>query len=221
MSIILNIDSSLQESSVSIARDGSMLQHLTNSSQKDHAAFLHKAIKEVLNAAGFTSKNLDAIAVTAGPGSYTGLRVGFAAAKGLSYALGKPLISINTTEAMAKAVWLANGKQPGYYCPMIDARRNEVYTAIYDSDLKEIASPYAMIVTPASYSSLPEAENIFIFGSGAEKLKNICVRPNVLLKENREIFSTLAGISFQKFQEKKFAVLMNAVPVYGKEFYTA
>ena len=220
MSLILNIDSSLQESSVSIARDGSMLQHLTNSSQKDHAAFLHKAIKEVLTAAGFTPGDLDAIAVTAGPGSYTGLRVGFAAAKGLSYALAKPLISINTTEAMAKAVWLANGKQPGYYCPMIDARRNEVYTAIYDSDNKEITAPHAMIVTPASYSLLPATENIFIFGSGAEKFKSICVRPNVLLKENSEIFSTLAGISFQKFKEKKFADLMNAVPLYAKEFYT-
>lgn len=220
MSLILNIDSSLQESSVSIARDGSMLHHLTNSSQKDHAAFLHKAIDEVLKNMGFTAENLDAIAVTAGPGSYTGLRVGFAAAKGLSYALAKPLISISTTEAMAKAVWTANGKQSGYYCPMIDARRNEVYTAIYDADMQEITAPHAMIVTSESYSSLPATENIFIFGSGAEKFKNICVRPNVLLKEYREIFSTLASISFKKFKDKKFADLMNAVPVYAKEFYT-
>ena len=219
MSLILNMDSSLQESSVSIARDGSMLKHLTNSPQKDHAAFLHIAIKQVISDAGFTPEDIDAVAVTAGPGSYTGLRVGFAAAKGLSYGLQKPLISVNTTEVMAKAVWLANGKQPGYYCPMIDARRNEVYTAIYDSDIKEIRSPHAMIVTPESYSSLPTSENIFIFGNGAVKWNDTSVRSNVFLKEDSEIFSTLALISFQKFKEKKFAALMNAVPVYAKEFY--
>ncbi|MEJ7609620.1 MAG: tRNA (adenosine(37)-N6)-threonylcarbamoyltransferase complex dimerization subunit type 1 TsaB [Ferruginibacter sp.] len=126
MSIILNIETSLPEAGVSISCDGLMLQHLTNPVQKEHASFLHIAIREILEKSNLQIHDIDAVAVSSGPGSYTGIRVGFAAAKGLCFALKKPMISIGTLEMMAQAAALETGKEKDFlYCPMIDARRSE------------------------------------------------------------------------------------------------
>jgi tRNA threonylcarbamoyladenosine biosynthesis protein TsaB len=124
MSYILNIDSSTEQASVSISKDGNILSVLFNEVQKDHASFLHTAIEKLTIKCGISLVNIDAIAVTIGPGSYTGLRVGLAAAKGLCYALNKPLITLSTLKAMAKqAVMQQDFPDKYYYCPMIDARR--------------------------------------------------------------------------------------------------
>jgi len=219
MALILNIDSSMQESSVSLARNGSMLQHLTNSSQRDHAAFLHVAVKDLLAGSGIAAADLDAVAVTSGPGSYTGLRVGFAAAKGLSYALRKPLISISTTEVMAESVRTLH---PGgdLYCPMIDARRNEVFTAAYDGQLNEVTPPHAVIVNETSFIFSPNFLQVYFFGNGAWKWAPFANKERNFFPETGNVITAMASLSHVFFHEKKFADINYSVPLYGKEFYT-
>ena len=124
MSIILNIDTSLETASVSISKEGIILSIQTNAIQRDHAAFVHIAINELLANENLNVSQLDAVGVTLGPGSYTGLRVGLSAAKGLCYALNKPLITVGTLQIMTKDMMLQMDKPTNYlFCPMIDARR--------------------------------------------------------------------------------------------------
>ena len=139
MSVMLNIDTSLENASVSIAENGEILSYLTNSVQKNHAVFLHIAIDKLLTLNSLQPPDLDAIACTIGPGSYTGLRVGLAAAKGLAYGLHIPLISVGTLNAMARtAILQQNNNGDFLYCPLIDARRMEVYTALYNAEQEEL-----------------------------------------------------------------------------------
>ena len=147
MSYIINIDTATATAHVSIAQDGKLLQALQNESQKDHGAFVQTAIQQLLKAAALSFVDIDAIAVTAGPGSYTGLRVGLASAKGLCYALNKPLLTLNTLEVLTTAAKkFSNNQQGVLYCPMIDARRMEVFTALYTDTLTALVPPCAMIL---------------------------------------------------------------------------
>jgi tRNA threonylcarbamoyladenosine biosynthesis protein TsaB len=135
MALILNIDTATETGGICIAEEGKTLAMAVNPEQKDHASWLHPAVEKIMRDAGCGMKDLQAVAVTAGPGSYTGLRVGMAAAKGFCYALGIPLITENTLKVMALA---AKEQAPGdgLLCPMIDARRMEVFTAVYQNDLE-------------------------------------------------------------------------------------
>ena len=145
MSLILNIDTATEKAHVSLSNDAVILQSLYNESQKDHAGFLQPAILRLVKDAAVSLKNIDAVAVTAGPGSYTGLRVGMASAKGICYALQKPLIALNTLEVMAASALYHPGIHAAnpvdLFCPMIDARRMEVYTALYNRQLETILAP--------------------------------------------------------------------------------
>ncbi|MBA2250622.1 MAG: tRNA (adenosine(37)-N6)-threonylcarbamoyltransferase complex dimerization subunit type 1 TsaB, partial [Chitinophagaceae bacterium] len=144
MALILNIDTCTENAIVSLANNDVIIGTMNNSNQKDHASFLHTAIKNLLDKSGILISQLNAIAVTAGPGSYTGIRVGMAAAKGLAYALQIPLISLNTLEVIAMCSIIQSENKDAFFCPMIDARRMEVFTAVYDQFLKEIIAPCAM-----------------------------------------------------------------------------
>ena len=220
MSLLLCIDSSMENASVSISREGSVLQHLTNNVQKDHAAFLHVAIAELLKKHKLKSSDLDAVAVSSGPGSYTGLRVGFAAAKGLSFALNKPLISIGTLEMMAKAVQMKGDLNPGeLFCPMIDARRAEVYTGLYTQDIETVQPPHALILTAASFEDELLNNKIFFFGNGVSKFQQIVSNANAVFLEMPETISALAALAFYKFNCHDFVPVMSAAPQYVKEFY--
>lgn len=157
MSLILNIDTSTDFATITLAEDGKVLKSISNTIQKDHAAFLHPAVNEVLQSGERKISDLDAIAVTAGPGSYTGIRVGLAAAKGLSLALNIPLITINTLLLLAKDAILNHTSGTDIlFCPVIDARRMEVFTAVYNNTLSEILSPCTMILTNNSYDDFNE-----------------------------------------------------------------
>ena len=142
MALILNIDTSTEKASICIASNGVSTALLENAQQKEHAGWIHPAIEELLEQTKYTLHDLEAIAVTAGPGSYTGLRVGMATAKGLCYALNIPLITENTLRAMALASRQAyDGKinlENILFCPMIDARRMEVFTALFNPALEEV-----------------------------------------------------------------------------------
>lgn len=220
MGLILNIDTSLEDGSVSLSRNGVIISVKKNSSPKEHAAFLHPAVKVLLAEAGVNAGSLDAIAVTIGPGSYTGLRVGLAAAKGICYAIKKPLISVGTLNAMAKTVILQNDDSENLiYCPMIDARRAEVYTALYQADMKEILPAQAVILDPTSFAEKLKLNNILFFGNGSYKWKDICTYKSAMFFKNAEIFSAISLIAFEKFLAKDFADIGFTNPLYTKEFY--
>lgn len=218
MGLILNIDTSLETASVSIAKDGVILSALTNEVQKEHASFLHIAINELLKKNSVKAAELDAIAVTEGPGSYTGLRVGMASAKGMSYALSKPFITVGTLEAMALQSILTINEEV-MYCPLIDARRMEVYTAIYDHRLEVLLQPCAMILTENSFSEQLAKGKIIFTGSGAQKWKTLTSSVHAAFEDVKEITTAISILSEKKFSQKKFINLAHSEPLYIKEFY--
>jgi tRNA threonylcarbamoyladenosine biosynthesis protein TsaB len=221
MSFILNIDTSLETASVSIAKDGNILSFQTNAIQKDHATFLHVAIAELLSKENLQLSQMDAIGVTLGPGSYTGLRVGLSAAKGLCYALNKPLISVGTLEMMTKDVLMNIDNATNFlFCPMIDARRMEVFCAIYDADLKEIAEPHAKVLAPQSFAKKYDKKMFIFFGSGMEKWKGITTNNNAFFTTNKFLPKALSVLTYEKFSIKNFENLFSSIPQYSKFFYT-
>ncbi len=220
MATIINIDSSLETASVSIATDGIIKKQLTNGVQKEHASFIHVAIQSLLKDVQINIEAVDAIACTVGPGSYTGLRVGLAAAKGICYALNKPLLTINTLHAIAHAVFAKQENNVSlYYCPMIDARRMEVYTALYDQDLKEITPAYAVVIDENFCETLFKERDVIFCGNGMQKFKELCISKHAFFEEIGEIFSSINLLSYNKYLTKDFANLVMAAPLYAKEFF--
>ncbi|MEO6489620.1 MAG: tRNA (adenosine(37)-N6)-threonylcarbamoyltransferase complex dimerization subunit type 1 TsaB [Ferruginibacter sp.] len=219
MSLILNLDTSLEIASVSIATDGVIMFTVVNDIQKEHASFLHIAIKEMLTRSSFDISQLDAIAVTHGPGSYTGLRVGMSSAKGLCYALNKPLITIGTLDAMAVSVINKTTATDILYCPMIDARRMEVYTAIYDCHMNQLLPACAMVLTTSSFESFLVKYKIIFFGNGTIKWKTIMRTDNATFLEMDNIAQAISTMAYKAFCNKQFADLRYTDPFYIKEFY--
>jgi tRNA threonylcarbamoyladenosine biosynthesis protein TsaB len=227
MSFILNIDTASQNAHVSFAKDGVVLNSLNSESQKEHGSFLQAAIKQLTKTTGINLKEIDAIAVTSGPGSYTGLRVGFASAKGLCYALKKPLLTIGTLEALTSSALLlypSAADENTLFCPMIDARRMEVFTAVYQKNLSVLLQPCAMILDELSFEKELSKSKILFFGSGSEKWSKICPdnfrNSNALFKSVSILPESLSKSSNILFSQKKFTDLAYSEPFYLKEFQT-
>jgi tRNA threonylcarbamoyladenosine biosynthesis protein TsaB len=221
MALLLNIDTATEHASVCISKDDVVLGMIESTEQKNHASFVQPAIRELMAAAGYTLKSLDAIAVTAGPGSYTGLRVGLASAKGICYALNKPLILVNTLEVMAQAVV---SRQPSIdpsalLCPLIDARRMEVFTALYDTSLHEIEPPHALVVDENSFAAVLKVQSVVFSGSGHAKLKEIIVSPAAIFSGVQHHAGDLAVRALKAYQSNLFADLAYSEPLYVKEFF--
>ena len=216
MSYILNIDTAVTTASVCVSNGNETAAFLFNPSQKDHAAWLHPAIRQVVSDAGISLQRLDAIAISAGPGSYTGLRVGMSAAKGLCYALQKPLITINTLQMMAAAV---DDTELTLLCPMIDARRMEVFTAIYDTSLRQIMAPTNMILTETSFSEVLQGSPVLFFGNGSEKFRTIVHHPNAMFAHVEVTAKHMTALTLRRFAQNDFDNLAYTEPFYGKEFY--
>ena len=224
MSLILNIDTATETGHVSIAKDGVVLHDMFNDQQKNHAGFLQPAIKQVLADSEILIHEIDAVAVTEGPGSYTGIRIGIASAKGLSYALNKPLIVINTLEVMAKSAIQQLQVQLSFndkalLCPMIDARRMEVFTAVYDILLTNILQPSAVILDISSFKSLLNEHFVNFFGSGSKKWKGECNHKNAFFTEINITAPALSSLSVNKFNQNLFTNVAYSEPLYIKEFY--
>lgn len=173
MALILNIDTATNIGSVCLSKDGQVLQTLVNDQQQDHAATMTLFIQQLMQEHQVTAAQLDAIAVSAGPGSYTGLRVGVATAKGLCYAWEKPLIAISTLQQMTQGILNVANDANALYVPMLDARRMEVYTAVYTSKLDEILAPQALILTPESYAAQLAEKQVYFFGNGSDKWQQL------------------------------------------------
>lgn len=222
MSLILNIDTASERAHISIAKDGTVLQVMFSDSQKEHASFLQPAIDQLIKSMGLQLTDIDAFAVTAGPGSYTGLRVGLASVKGLCYALQKTLIMIGTLELLtASAISIQkNTKEVFLYCPMIDARRMEVFTAIYDFDLNKQLAPCAMILNTLSFKQELEDNKILFFGNGSDKWKVVCNNKNALFENVLILPEAMSKQSNILFLKKTFTELAYCEPLYVKEFQT-
>lgn len=218
MSLILNIDTAQEIAFTCIAENGQLLYSAENHSQKDHATFLHLAIDEILKKAAISIKKLDAIAVTKGPGSYTGLRVGMSAAKGLAYTLQKPLITINTLELMAQDIITSIDDKESFVCPMIDARRMEVFYALYDSKLKEIHAPSAIIIDENSFSDSLTTNSIYFTGSGSDKFQQICNHKIAKFVDSNNLQLSMSQFSQLKFDQKLFNDLVTTEPDYIKPY---
>ena len=217
MAIILNIDTSVETASVCLSHHTEVIGQAVNENQKDHAAWLHTAIINLINGAQLQINDINAIAISIGPGSYTGLRIGLAAAKGLCYALSLPLISINTLEMMAHSVAKEKGE---FICPLIDARRMEVFTATYNKSLEEITKPFALIVDKNSFTDLLSSGSVIFCGNGSKKLQTILDHDNAFYSNTIATATDLVHLSSMYFQDKKFANLAYTEPYYLKEFYS-
>jgi tRNA threonylcarbamoyladenosine biosynthesis protein TsaB len=219
MSLILNIDTATEQASVSLALEGKLLLEKINQQQMDHAAWIHTAIEELLKESGRQVTGLKAIAVMAGPGSYTGLRVGMATAKGLCYALGIPLVTLNTLKLMGFSA--SKDASPGVLlCPMLDARRMEVFTALYDTELKELMPPCAMILQPDAFSSWLSVNPIIFFGNGSNKAKTLLTQENAMFKDIFYKAEDISLLSYGRFIHADYSDLAYTAPVYLKDFYT-
>lgn len=222
MSLILHINTSDTLAGVSLGSNGQVLAYCENDLQKEHASFLQPAIKRLLKAQRLTLHEVDAVAVVNGPGSYTGLRVGLASAKGICYALNKPLITINALKLMSKAAVMSMNKelQPlPLLCPMIDARRMEVFTAIYNSDLQTILPAQALVLTDESFVNILLQHEILFFGNGSAKYRTLTKHHNAHFAAEYVTTEALATLSEDAFSINDFANVAYSEPLYLKEFY--
>jgi tRNA threonylcarbamoyladenosine biosynthesis protein TsaB len=220
MALLLHIDTATEHASVCISDNEKVLAIEESKEQKNHASFLQPAIQSICKKLDLELKNIDAVAVTQGPGSYTGLRVGLASAKGLCFALQKPLILVNTLEVMARAAMQENFNETYLYCPMIDARRMEVFTALYNAELNEIIPTSAIILNESSFEEQLKHNKIIFSGSGYVKFKNILSHPNAIFSSIQHSSLQMIPSALQKFNSQQFADIAYSEPFYGKEFYT-
>jgi len=217
---LLSIDTSTRGCSVAVHENGVLLAGYDLYTDKSSSAMLTTLMKNAVEHAGFALHDLDAVVVAKGPGSYTGLRVGVSTAKGLCYALDKPLIAINTLEAMAQQV-IPFFSEEMFFCPMIDARRMEVYASVFDSDGKVVQETKAVIMDEHSFEELLRDRKVVFFGDGAAKCKALLSgNPNaVFLKEEiRPSAKTVGGLAVKTFAENNFEDLATFEPYYLKDF---
>ena len=215
MSYILNLETATKNCSVAIAKDGkTILCKEMAEVGYSHAEKLHVFIEECLQELHLTFKDLSAVAVSQGPGSYTGLRIGVSAAKGLSFALDIPLIAIDTLQILASQLTISEG----IIIPMIDARRMEVYSAIFNSKLEKIREVQAEIITEDSF--LESNEPIHFLGDCSEKVKTVLTNQNFIFHDEKVFPSSkeMDCLSFKKLQEKDFVDVAYFEPYYLKDF---
>ena len=218
MSYILNIETATKNCSVSLAKDGATIICKEIAEQGySHAEKLHVFIDEIIKEAAISMSDLNAIAVSQGPGSYTGLRIGVSAAKGLCYALEIPLIAIDTLTSLANQVQ----QDDGLIIPMIDARRMEVYSAIFNSNKEMIREVQAQILTEESFVN--QTETIYFVGDSSEKAKSVLNQSNFIFLDKIVFPSAneMSAISYAKFQNSDFVDVAYFEPYYLKDFLFA
>ena len=212
---ILNIETATKNCSVSIAKNGETiaLREIAEEGYS-HAEKLHVFIEELISESKITFKDLNAIAVSQGPGSYTGLRIGVSSAKGLCYALNIPLIAVDTLQSLAAQISISNG----VIIPMIDARRMEVFSAIYDKDLNNIQKVSAEIITEESYQN--RDEEMHFLGDGASKCKEFLNKSNFIFHDNVIYPSAkeMSKLSFEKYKISDTVDVAYFEPLYVKGF---
>jgi len=218
LACILNIETATTVCSVSVSRNNELLAFKEIDNGFTHAENLHLFIETVLSEAKLSASQLAAIAVSKGPGSYTGLRIGVSAAKGLAYALQIPLISIDTLQVMAAAA--AEQKACDFYCPLVDARRMEVYTAVYNQLLHRETAVEALIADEHSIAKFRQYTSIGFFGDGMLKCKDLLGElSNAMFIDNiTPSAKFMPALAFKKFSENQFEDVAYFEPFYLKDF---
>ncbi|WP_299127365.1 tRNA (adenosine(37)-N6)-threonylcarbamoyltransferase complex dimerization subunit type 1 TsaB [uncultured Winogradskyella sp.] len=216
MALILNIETATTNCSVSLSNDGeTLVLKEDNNSGYSHAEKLHVFIDEVFKQAKVRPKDIHAVAVSKGPGSYTGLRIGVSTAKGLCYALDKPLIAINTLESLAHQV----NVNDGFIVPMLDARRMEVYSAIYNSKYQQQREIKAEVLSEDSYSALLGDHKVYFIGNGVEKTKTLIANSNAIFIDNKlPSANEMVILSELKYQKSDTEDVAYFEPYYLKDF---
>jgi tRNA threonylcarbamoyladenosine biosynthesis protein TsaB len=225
MASILCLETSTEVCSVALSVNGIVAEVREDKSGKNHAQLLAGFVEEVMKSQNLPFNKLDAIAVSCGPGSYTGLRIGVSTAKGLCYAAGLPLIAIPSLQAMAHAIVTNKivlgfeNKEQMYFCPMIDARRMEVYAAIYDEYMNLVRGIQADIIDHLSFGQYLSDHKILFFGNGADKCKSTIQHPNALFLDNVTTSARfMAKPAEEYFQIANFVDVAYYEPFYLKDF---
>lgn len=217
MAVILNLETSTTNCSVSVSKNGKVLalKELDDAGYT-HSENLHVFIRAVLKSASLSLPNIDAIAVSKGPGSYTGLRIGVSAAKGLSYTLDKPLISVPTLESLSLQLKI----DEGFIIPLLDARRMEVYSAVFDKNHQQVRNTEAEIIVVNSFSAFLDQGKTHFIGSGAEKCKGIINHPHAVFSNTVHVPSAkeMALLAETKYKAGNFEDVAYFEPYYLKDF---
>ena len=215
MALILNLETATKNCSVSLSNEGKTMVCKEIAEQNfSHAEKLHLFIAEVLAENNLVFSDLSAVAVSQGPGSYTGLRIGVSSAKGLCYALNIPLIAVDTLQLLAKQIQI----EKGIILPMIDARRMEVFTAFYDKNFNQIRNVQAEIIDENSYAEIDEI--LHLVGDGTEKFKTTLTNDKFVFHSNVIYPSAkeMSALSYEKFQNHDFVDVAYFEPFYLKDF---
>jgi len=217
VSLILNIETATKNCSVSLSNNGELLAiKELNDGNYSHSENLHLFIKEVLNSTHKSFAELDAIAVSKGPGSYTGLRIGVSTVKGLCFSLDKPLISVSTLASLANSITVEKG---AIIAPLLDARRMEVYSAVIDSDYNQIREVKAEIIDSTSFSSFLNEGKVYFLGDGADKCKEIIKHKNAIFLDGYfPSAKQMAILSFDKYKNNDTEDVAYFEPFYLKDF---
>jgi tRNA threonylcarbamoyladenosine biosynthesis protein TsaB len=223
MALILNIETSTEVCSVSLAKNGETVALKEHTDGLAHSQLLTVFIEQIFLENNIHPSELEAVAVSKGPGSYTGLRIGASVAKGLCYPLSIPLISVCSLEILAKAqvieYQVRTENQNVLFCPMIDARRMEVYTSVYDITGKQIRPVTAEIINEYSFSELLKGNNIFFSGNGATKCRDKITHPNARFTGPEKTSAKwMQGISEGKFTNMQIENVAYFEPFYLKDF---
>lgn len=218
MPLILSIETATPVCSCSLSLDGEILLNRESYKGQSHASLLGVFVHEMME---YTRKNnlvIDAIAVSSGPGSYTGLRIGVSEAKGLSYGLSIPMIAIPTGRIMASKM-RDKVDERILLCPMIDARRMEVYTTFFDRSLKVVRETTADIIENDTYDTLLDKNKIAFFGNGSDKCKEVSTHPNaIFINDVHPLASAMVPVAEEAFAVKDFVDIAYFEPFYLKEF---
>ncbi len=219
MATILQIETATQVCSAAIAHDGKTIALKEMMANNIHAGSLTLFIKEAMDSTGLQFEDLDAIAVSMGPGSYTGLRIGVSTAKGLCYALDKPLIAVPTLQMMAEGFMRQNAEYADSICSMIDARRMEVFTSLYDSDLKMLSPVSAKIIDEYSFSKELDNGIVTFIGNGAAKCAPVLQHENARFSElNFNSASYMSKLAHTAYLSSRFEDVAYFEPFYLKDF---
>ncbi|MCL6216814.1 tRNA (adenosine(37)-N6)-threonylcarbamoyltransferase complex dimerization subunit type 1 TsaB [Zunongwangia pacifica] len=217
MAIILCLETATTNCSVALCEEGNLIAlKEDNSKGYSHAEKLHVFIDEILKENNLKIDNLDAIAISKGPGSYTGLRIGVSAAKGLCFAQDIPLISVPTLTALAKQV---NPKEGEQIIPMLDARRMEVYSAVFDSAFNQIRETKAQVLSEESFQEELAKGKVYFIGNGVAKFREICEHPNAEFIEDRlPSVKEMNTIAYDKYKISDIEDVAYFEPYYLKDF---
>ncbi len=220
MAYLIHLETCTRSLSVAVSQDDRLIAEKITHSGNTHSENITIFIEQAVNEAGISLSNLDAVSVSKGPGSYMGLRIGTSAAKGLCYALDIPLIAVDTLQAMALKMSHETQAEKALYCPMLDARRMEVYCALYDAYNKCVEVTSAKIIDSTSFDKELQNSLVYFFGEGAPKCKSVLQKSSSALFIDNYVMSAqaLIPLAWQRYTEKKFENLAYFEPFYLKDF---